>query len=101
MPFCPKCNELDLGIREHTCPPIFECSDGDDDWRECRARNHEDAAEKIAEEWDDHGDGPSERTIYVRKQGMIAMKKFNVTFEYSINYSADEVEDSEVSSEHD
>ncbi|HYX39978.1 MAG TPA: hypothetical protein VE954_43330 [Oligoflexus sp.] len=100
MPFCEVCKEHYFEIngfgekRQHKCDPIFECSEnGDVSWAEVRAVNYQHAAEKIAEQWDDYdAEGPSDRTISVRKQGETEVKKFHVTAEISTVYSAEEDE---------
>jgi len=54
---CDICGEWDWS-NTHKCPPImyFKHENWGEDWEEIRAHDHEDAAEKFAEMYNDDGD---------------------------------------------
>lgn len=90
---CPTCGEFTLSPQYHRCPPEWEARDdegNDDDWEVVRARDADDAAAKFAEESDSDSDGPRERTVLVREKGSEDVKRFAITFEYSVDYYANE-----------
>lgn len=96
MADCPICNRYMLFPQTHACPPEWEVSDAEDDregdWTVVRAVDAPDAAGAFAERRDDrHGDGPRERTVIVRKKGFEKEVRFDIRFEYSVDYYANEV----------
>jgi hypothetical protein len=95
MSYCKTCGKYMLYPERHTCPPEWEVRDADDcddsDWETVREFDEEDAATKYAEDCDDNGgEGPHERTVLVRKPGASEVKRFAITFDYSVDYSARE-----------
>ncbi len=96
---CPECDEMTfngttlMGNR-HRCAPKFEVLRDDDEgeWDQAQtvfAYDHDDAAAKAAQQYDESmGEGPSEHVFYVRRQGDDVIKKFEVGFEYSVDYHA-------------
>jgi hypothetical protein len=80
----------------HVCPPKYEVLDADNDseWHDARvvhAFDYDDAACKYAEIRDRaDAEGATERDLLVRRQGETTHRKFWVSFEYTINYSAHE-----------
>ncbi|MBB5414062.1 hypothetical protein [Paraburkholderia atlantica] len=95
MSDCTKCGEYMFFPERHTCSPKWEVIDadecGENDWKTIHALDGEDAAAKYAEQRDDrNGEGPRERTVIVREPGASDEKRFSITFEYSVDYSAQE-----------
>lgn len=93
---CPTCGNFTLSPEYHRCPPEWEVRDADDcddtDWEIVRGSDEDEAATKYAEESDNHGDGPRERVVLVRAPGTTEAKRFEITFDYSIDYYATEKE---------
>lgn len=92
---CKACGRYTGWLSAHTCPPEFEVLDHNytgDDWDDAykvREADHEDAAQKAAEEMDDScGEGPHERLLQVRKVGETEVVQVKVTFDYSVDYYA-------------
>jgi hypothetical protein len=94
MTTCATCGHFTLSPKYHTCPPEWEARDADDcddDWEVIRAPDADDAATKYAEECDDgSGEGAHERTVLVRAIGSTDVKRFEITFDYSVDYYATE-----------
>jgi hypothetical protein len=79
----------------HACAPEWEAQDpdarADDDWTIIRAYDEEGAATKYAERSDDRcGEGAHERIVLVREPGSSEVKRFAITFDYSVDYRAHE-----------
>jgi hypothetical protein len=93
---CQKCGAFMISPKWHSCPPEWEVRDADDcddeDWQTYHAHEASDAAEKYAEDSDNNGDGPRESVVLVRKPGTTDVKRFEITFEYAIDYCATEKE---------
>lgn len=94
---CPKCHEFMVIPDRHKCPPIFEVrrdEDGDE-WEAIRAFDHESAAKKWGQ-WDDCESADysiangNEATVLVREVGSEDVKRFVVSGESTIVYSARE-----------
>ena len=88
--------------KHHRCPPMWNAwdeddgdEDGADSWINVFAHDADDAARDAAERLDDDcGEGPHKRVVFVKLVGSPAdepAKKFEVDFEYSVDYSASEV----------
>lgn len=88
----------------HQCPPMWNAWDEDDyggdengadSWLNVYAHDADEAAAKAAEQIDDDGgEGPHKRVVFVKLVGSPhdePAKKFEVDFEYSVDYSASEV----------
>ncbi|MDR5800604.1 hypothetical protein [Caballeronia sp. LZ001] len=94
MSYCPICDGF-LSSFGHTCPPLWEVCDAEDcddqDWQTIREIDAEEAAREYAGKADsDSGGGPHERTVLVRAPGSTDVKRFFITFDYSIDYYARE-----------
>lgn len=94
MSDCQDCGNYMFSF--HRCPPEWEARDADDcddeDWEIVREHDAEDAARKYAEDSDDNGgEGPHERNVLVRKKGSTDVTRFEITFDYSVDYYAKEV----------
>lgn len=82
----------------HVCPPIFEVLAEHylGDWSQAdfvHSYDYDDAATKFAQHYDEAcAEGPSEQTLYVRKRGCHIIRKFEISFEYSVDYHAYEKE---------
>jgi hypothetical protein len=87
----------------HTCPPEWTVCFSNPDDLHCERRrafclDAEGAAEKAVEEWDDDGcEGPSESIeVFVRRSDAVLgtpWQRFKVIGEYTVTYSAEEIED--------
>jgi hypothetical protein len=93
MSYCATCGRYEGLSKYHACPPEWEVRDAvdcdDDDWQIVREHDEEDAAAKYAEDCDDNGgEGPHERTVLVRAPGSSEVKRFVITFDYSVDYNA-------------
>lgn len=93
MSYCATCKAYMVFPERHTCPPEWEVRDADDcndlDWEIVREHDEEEAATKYAEESDSNGgEGPHERAVLVRKPGGTDVKRFEITFDYSVDYRA-------------
>lgn len=91
MSHCPTCGKFILFPNGHSCPPAWEVRDADDceesDWVSVREYDAADAAESYAKASDDSaGDGPQVRSVLVRAAGSSEVKRFHVTFDYSVDY---------------
>lgn len=92
---CPTCEQFVWSFEtHHECPPewdVRDSDDSDDDWGVVREIDEAAAAEKFADSCDsDAGEGPRERKVLVRAKGSAEVKRFEITFEHAINYSAAE-----------
>jgi hypothetical protein len=90
--YCSECGAYALALHLHQCPPKWEVRDADDDESALTIVHEfdaESAASKYAEQSDDQGDGPRERTVSVRRNGG-DWQSFDITFEHSITYYAHE-----------
>jgi hypothetical protein len=90
--YCSECGAYALALHLHQCPPKWEVRDADDDESDFTIVHEfdaESAAAKYAEQSDDGGDGPRERTVSVRQNGG-DWQRFDITFEHSITYYAHE-----------
>jgi hypothetical protein len=96
MSYCPTCGKSTyFSGNSHRCPPQWEVRDADDcddsDWEVVREIDAEDAAREYAQRSDsDGGEGPHERIVLVRELGSTETKRFEITFDYSIDYYAHE-----------
>jgi hypothetical protein len=100
--FCDTCGRYMLYPDTHHCPPqwqIWKDDNGDASGPEdakysTTAYGHDEggAAETAAEYFDGrYGEGPHSHVVFVRKAGTTdTAKRFDVTFEYSVDYSAKE-----------
>ncbi len=100
MSNCNTCGSLFVNILgEHVCPPkwlVLDIDNHGDDWSDAEticAYDEEHAAEKAAEYLDDaNGEGPCERTIHVKSPDNDEVKVFEISFDYYVSYSANELE---------
>jgi hypothetical protein len=102
MKRCEKCKawvyegNTTLMGNPHKCAPEYEVINEWDkgDWDEAiivHAYDYDDAATKAAEDFDSScGEGASERILDVRKVGEPEIKRFNISFDYSVDYHANE-----------
>jgi hypothetical protein len=95
MSDCNICKAYLIGPH-HKCPPKWLVIDKDwcgndwDDAYEVFALDAEDAAKEGAEKIDDKsGDGPQERTIFVKSLAGEITGPYEITFDYSVNYYAE------------
>ena len=91
---CSSCGELKgfLFPENHKCKPIFSVRHRDSScWDNIRATDHEEAAEKFAEDDGDDGDGPRELELVVKDDQGVE-KFFDTHYEYSVNHYAEEVD---------
>jgi hypothetical protein len=101
---CPECGVLDFfggRFTSHRCRPLWECRDEDadeDDWRQVRASDSEDAAEDYAQNYDSNGDyqiiAGGTIVVLVRKVGAEAksIERFRVNGETVPRYYAEKLE---------
>jgi hypothetical protein len=100
MGTCKKCRAyLYSDGRNHTCPPLLlalDMENNSDDWAdatEVYLYQFEDAATEAADRFDsDCGEGAHERTIHIKDPRTGTIKAFKITFDYSVDYSANEIE---------
>jgi len=96
---CPHCGQWQPRPNSHSHYRKFLAIDPDytgDDWYDAYpvcAFDHEDAARDAANEMDSsQGEGANEREIHVRPvDDPSDMRRFNITFDYSVDYFASEV----------
>jgi hypothetical protein len=91
--YCSECGAYAQAIHLHQCPPPFQVKrDLELDFIATVFANDEaEAAEKYAEHLDSgFGGGPQERAIMARRPGAEHWKRFNITFDVTVDYFAHE-----------
>lgn len=91
---CTTCGNYTWNVfgRPHVCPPKWLVVNDDWDWSDAitvYAIDSETAAEKAAEMMDDNnGEGASEHSFLVKRDGTDSEEAFEVSFDYSVDYRA-------------